>query len=229
MTGRVGNGVFSIEEGGTGLRQYNGVSKQPFTDSQRAREAAFTKANQTWPTIGIPAATAWRNWGKKQLVKTVSGRTRSREGKDCFVGLYAKMLQVNPMVAVPLVPPVSGLVPQSVVVSLSIVAQGAKFTGSAANSPGYVTELMAQEIRSEVALPSKQYGTLGFFAYKEAGDSTTLPTSPGYWSFATQFVEIATGRATGFQVLGTALVGLSMVEGGADEATSAPATEKKAA
>ena len=47
MTGRVGNGVFSIEEGGTGLRQYNGVSKQPFSDSQRAREAAFTKANQT--------------------------------------------------------------------------------------------------------------------------------------------------------------------------------------
>lgn len=45
MTGRVGDAVFSIEEGGIGMRQYNPISKQPFTEAQVAREQAFAKAN----------------------------------------------------------------------------------------------------------------------------------------------------------------------------------------
>ena len=221
MTGRVGNGVFSIEEGGTGIRQYNGVSKQPFSDSQLLREAAFTKANQTWTTIGLPAATAWRKWGKKQLVKTVSGRTRSREGKDCFVGLFAKMLQVSPSAAAPLAPPALALPAVSAEVSFSVTPQGVKFTSSAGLPEGITAELMVQEVRSEVALPKKQYGTLAFYAFDDAGSAVTFPWPVGYWNFGYQFVEASTGRTTGFTALGTTLVGLSMVEGGAEEAQKA--------
>ena len=227
MTGRVGNGVFSIVEGGTDLRQHNAISKQPFSDSQRVREAAFTKANQTWTTIGREAATAWRKWGAEQKVKTVAGKFRGREGKDCFVGLFAKMLQVNPLAAIP-VPPAFNFAGDPAVMSISVSSGAVDWDLSQANRPGVTMELMGQRLPSEVALPNKAgYRTIAFHSYPSGALSFQTDLEPGYWCFAAQAVEVASGRVANFQELGFGTVNLAVMQGGLDEAPEAG--EKKAA
>ncbi|RYG26569.1 hypothetical protein EON82_02855, partial [bacterium] len=105
ISGKVGAAVFSNEQDGVGMREHNPMSKQPFTPAQLAREAAFKKANQTWTTLSLTVATNWRNWGRTQKVRNeLTGKYRTRSGKDCFVGLYAKLLQVNAASALPSIP-----------------------------------------------------------------------------------------------------------------------------
>ena len=229
MTGKVGNGVFSIEQGGTGIRQYNGVSKQPFSEAQRAREAAFTKANQTWPTIGRANADKWRVWGAKQKVKTISGGIRGREGKDCFVGYFAKMLQVNAAAAVPL-PPVGTFGGDGATFSLLLENPTMDWVASKANATGVTTELMVQELPSEVALPNPQgYKTLAFHAFASGSLSYTVELDPGFYAFAAQEVEIATGRTACFAEVGFGTFGLALVRGGTDEEGQADEASLKAA
>lgn len=227
MTGKVGDAVFSIEEGGVGMRSYNALSKQPFTPAQLAIEAAFTKANQTWPTIGFEAAEAWRAWGRKQKVRNeLTGKYRDREGKDCFVGCYAKILQLGSTTAIPN-PPFGTYSGDSPVLSALLNPSGLDVESSSANKAGTTTELMIQELPSAVALPTPDgYRTVGFVAFEAGSLSTTVDLAPGFYLFAYQFVEIASGRVAGFKVVRRATVGLSVVQGGTVEA---PVGAKKAA
>ena len=134
------------------------------------------------------------------------------------------------MAAIP-TPPAEAPLKDSAVISVSIGPGGAKWECVSTNTEGVTTELMIQRIPSEVALPSKEYKTQGFYAFETVGDYVTLPLAPGWWSFGYQKVEIATGRVTGFMRLGTHLVSLSVVQGGADSAPAAKAKDaaKKAA
>ena len=219
MTGRVGDAVFSIEQGGVGMRNHNPISKQPFTAAQVAREVAFSKANQTWTTIGRPEAEKWRAWGRTQKVREITGEYRNRAGKDCFTGLYAKMLQVDPNAAIPSPPPKGSLIPDDLGLTVTMGPGRAIWSAIRGNRDGLTTELMAQELPSEVALPVKDgYKTLAFHAFVSGAPAFGTLLDAGYWAFAAQTVEIATGRTVGFAELGFGTIALSMVEGGADDA-----------
>lgn len=221
MSGLVGDAVFSNEQDGVGMRSHNPMSKQPFTPAQLAREAAFKKANQTWTTLSLTVANNWRAWGRTQSVRSpISGRYRTRDGKDCFVGLYAKMLQMNAASALPTIP-VGTYAGDANGVTLSVVAGSgvATWTASAANSAGTTTELLYQLLPSPVALARPdEYHSAKFQAFAGTGLTTTTTLAPGSYAFAYQFVELSTGRVAGFVPLGTSKVTLALVEGGADEA-----------
>lgn len=148
----------------------------------------------------------------------MSGGTRGRQGKDCFSGLYAKLLQMDPNAAIP-TPPVGRFAGDSVAFTASVVNGQVRIEASKANAAGVTTEFLFQELPSEVALSNpKGFHTADFHRFTNPVTAEVLTVPPGFYEFAAQFVEIATGRVAGFASLGRLTVGLSVMRGGADDA-----------
>ena len=227
MSGTLGNNVLSNDQDGTGVRSHNPVSKQPFTPKQLAREAAFTKANQTWTTLDAATAQEWRTYAASQRVRNpLTGKYRTRAAKDVFVGLYASLLGLGATHALPQVPAETFAGDPFAVGTLFEDGQ-LRFESTGANSAHVVTVLSAQRLPSANALPTKDgYRILGTKTYTTTDHDAAFDVAPGYWACACSFLNTLTGQTTPEVAIGVQRITLAVVRGGAD---AAPARAKKAA
>ena len=231
LSGRLGNTVASNEQDGTSIRAYNPVSKQPFTPAQLAAEADFTKANQTWPSLDPEIAQTFKDYALTQRVKNpLTGKYRTRNGKDVFVGLYAKLLQISSTSALPQIPTGTYSLP-GLSISISLQGNEATFRGSASTPNDTRLIAWGQRLPSRNATPTPDgYKTL-IVGSLEAGDANELTTTlaPGYWCFGTTFASAVTGQETAMVVYPVQTVTLAVEQGGVSEGSKPVRAAKKAA
>ena len=230
LSGRLGNTVTANEQDGTSVRAHNPVSKQPFTPAQRAAEADFAKANQTWPVLDPAIADQWKAYALTQKVRnSLTGKYRTRNGKDVFVGLYAKLLQISDASPLPQIPTGTYAVP-GISVAVTVGTGFATFTGSGPTPADTRLVALVQRIPSRNATPSLDGYVTGAVGSLESGDGNALEVAlaPGYWSFAYTWANAVTGQETAMVVLPVQAVAFAVEAGGAGEAPKARAAKRAA-
>ena len=100
-------------------------------------------------------------------------------------------------------PPTSDFVGDDLTVSVSAVAGVIRFTPSAPNSPGVVTELMFQKLPNPRRSPVKFYKSLAFAALVGPLD---VPMEPGLYALGYRFVRASTGQMTDMMPVGVVTV-----------------------
>lgn len=215
LTGRVGGVVYSNEQDGVGVRNHNPISKQPFTAAQLQIEANFTKATKAWVTLAPATAAQWKTYALGQKVKNpVSGKYRSRNARQIFVGLYAKMLQVSAASGLPSIP--TGTYAGDSLTLTAVPSTGKiTVTSSAANSANTTTEFLAYRLPSPNAIVDKgSLRTVQFFSFAPSTLSTQINVSAGTWVLCARYVNKTTGQETNLMDLPLQTVTLSIEEGG---------------
>ena len=231
LSGRLGNTVASNEQDGTSIRAYNPVSKQPFSPAQLVREAAFTKANQTWPSLDPTIADKFKAYAITQKVKNpLTGKYRTRNGKDVFVGLYAKLLQISATSPLPQIPAGTYSVP-GITITVAAGANEATFAGSASTPADTRLIAWGQRLPSRNATPTPDgYQILAIGSLNVAeGKKVTATLAPGYWCFATTFANAVTGQETPMVVYPVKTVTFAVEQGGVSDAAKPLRAAKKAA
>ncbi|MBS1715098.1 MAG: hypothetical protein JST30_12260 [Armatimonadetes bacterium] len=178
----------------------------PSSPAFAAAGGRLKQANAVWNTLSMEQAAAWADYAAT-IVRSgrVSGRSYSPTGKNAFVGLAVKVLQVDPMAEVPTSPPVGGYVGDDVVV-VTRAEGGLVFEASGPNRPGSVTELLVQRLVNERRRPDGDYKSMGFVAFSPGHLAHTLPVEPGVYACGYRFVEAATGRMTEAWLTGVRIV-----------------------
>ena len=227
LSGRLGNAIAANQQDGTELRAHNPISKQPFTPKQLAREAAFTKANQTWTTLDSATVSLFRTYAATQRVRnSLTGKYRTRGAKNVFVGMYAKLLQVSASSGLPQIPVGPFVAPE---IAVQVQAQTGRlvFTGSASTTANVRLEGLYQRLPSRNALPQANGYLTAAIGSLEAGDGNELdaPVAPGFYACAFRWVDATTGLDTPVVPLPMMTVGFAVAEGGLPDEAEA----KKAA
>ena len=215
LTGRVGGVVYSNGQDGVGMRNHNPTSKQPFTPAQLAIEANFTKAAKAWVTLAPATAAQWKTYALTQKVKNpISGKYRTRNARQVFIGLYAKLLQAYPASVLPTIP--SGSYAGDALTLTAAPTTGTvTITASAANGIVTTTEILAYRLPSPNAIVDRaQMRTVQFYRFVAGSLSTTIPVSAGTWAFAYRYLNRNTGQETGLSDLPLQTVALSVEDGG---------------
>ena len=218
ISGKVGNAVFSNEQDGVGMRSYNPISKQPFSPAQVSIESNFTKANRTWTTLGPTVVQGWRDWAKTQKVRNeLTGKYRTRGAKDCFVGCYAKMLQVSASSAAPSAP-TGSYAGDLITITLSNGIGQLVATASGANSASTTTEILVQKLPSANAQVNPEaYHTYAFKKFASGALTQSIVGTAGTYAVAYRFVNTVTGQMTALVPLSTLSISLSVEDGGMAE------------
>ncbi|HRK22590.1 MAG TPA: hypothetical protein PLX06_12310, partial [Fimbriimonadaceae bacterium] len=140
-------------------------------------------------------------------------------GIAAFIELTVKFLQNNPAGTIPLVPPTSEFIGDSITVSASAGTGMVTFTATAPNAAGIMTELLLQPLANAHREPSKNgYRSKQFFNFS-AGVLTRNVTVPaGFYAAGYRFVKASTGQATPLVALPVQTVALSLAKGGAPAA-----------
>lgn len=206
------------------------VYKRRSTPEQAVQEGRLKAVAAVWSEFGAAEAQAWNGYAATiEKRDGVTGVAYSPSGYNAFSALAYRILQMDPTAAVPHWPPTGTFLGDSVVVSVSSVAQASlpanpdiagteacttgdhagflTFAASAPNAPGVVTELMLQRLVNVRRTPTAQYKSAAFVAFDTTHLSASVPVEPGIYASAYRFVERATGRTSGMQTLGVVTVG----------------------
>lgn len=230
LSGRIGNTVLSNEQDGTSVRSYNPISNQPNTPAQLARQAAFTKASQTWTTLAPAVVASWRSYSLGLRTRNpLTGRYRSRSARNVFVGRYAKLLQISATHALPEIPAGPFVVPDLTVTAAASTGS-ITFTGSGPTPTDVRFEALVQRLPSQNAIPAPDgYRSAGIVVLDAAdGNKFSVSVTAGHWAVAYNFVDDNSGLETPRVELPVLSVALSVAAGGSEAATSRT-TQKRAA
>lgn len=217
IVGCVDGGVAYGRNGGTMLRS-RPTYRYRVTPPVAQGNDRLKQANAVWSGVGEITADAWDAYGRAHpRVDPVSGHRYASAGKNVFVGLSCKLLQLDATASLPHLPPMRPFIADDVVVELGVsigederrvsVVEGAiLFEASGPNSPGVVTELLIQPLKSVRSKPQTFYKSHGFVAFEEGNLGAEVALPAGVYACATQFVERSSGRTVGWARLGKVTV-----------------------
>lgn len=206
--GTFGNVIVTQGRSGTVLRARPTYRRQSSPD-QRRQAARFGRASRAWAELTMDEADAWNAYADR-LTKhdALSGRDYSPTGYNAFVALAIVLLRLDPLAPVPALPPVGGFEGDRTLVFATGEAGAARFTASAPNRAGVVTELMLQPLANVRRKPGKAYKGMAFALFENGALIADVPVEPGVYAAAYRFVERATGRVTNLRTLGKIVVGV---------------------
>lgn len=162
----------------------------------------LTAANAAWNTLSVTQFEAWNRYAETLTHHNrVSGEAYHPTGKNAFIGLAVKFLQVNPAGSIPLAPPAGSFVGDPILVSASPTPTGIAFAASGPNGPATLTELLFQPLKNARRSPGQFYKSGGFVAFSGPNPVETLVLPAGWYAVAYRFVEVSTGRSTPLQPL----------------------------
>ena len=225
LSGKSGNTVFVRTKSGTVVRDFV-IPTNPDTAAQQGIRSYFSRATSTFRNMTSSQVKSWDVYASQFTTRTRAGKLRKREGINVFTALTTKFLQVTPSGTIPMTPPTTAFVGDTITVTATGESGAVEFTASAANASGVKTELLLQPLPSANRKPDPNgYKSAYFVAFASGGLSLQIDAGPGYWAAAYRFVKTATGQATDLIQLPVMTVSLSVEEGGK---VSAPAKKKAA-
>lgn len=182
----------------------------PGTARQLASRAALTDAARAYRALSADDRAAWEGYALTLTVTNpVSGHTYSPSTISVFAGLFAKMRQINPVVAVPTTPPATPFVGDVITATVGdLDMEGMTFIGSAANAAGVTTEFLYQRIDSEAVKPDPRLARNVGFHVMAGGDLDPTLTTPvalhpnDHINLWYRFVKVATGQTSPLVDLG---------------------------
>lgn len=224
LRGKDGNVV--IRKGRNGLVLTPWVTpSNPRTGAQMAVRDYFTRATKAYEGLTSSQATAWKNYAET-ITKTdpVSGKTYHPTAGNVFVEYAAKFLQLNPNGTIPLTPPSSDFLGDSITLLVESESPGVlQFTASGANASGVTTELLVQKIANGNRTPNKEgYKHAAWKAFTSGSLTQNVSVPAGYYAAGYRFVKNSTGQATEMIPLPVSMVSFSVTQG-------VPSNRRKAA
>jgi hypothetical protein len=213
LAGKMEGGVAYGRNGGTAIRA-TPTYRYPVTPPVAQGNARLKRANAVWNTLTEAQADAWNAYGEAHPRRdAMTGERYAPAGKNLFVGLAAKLLQLDPEATLPLLPPTKPFLGDGVTVALGsnlddlgnrISAENGAivFAASGPNAPGVATELMIQPLKNVRCKPVKFYKSHGFVSFAAPDPTAAVPVGPGVYACAIQFVERSTGLVAGWLPLG---------------------------
>jgi hypothetical protein len=188
----------------------------------------FRKSGKTFESMSVSQVQLWKDYAQT-IVRTdpISGKTYHPTAINAFMQLAVKFLQLNPTGTIPLTPPTSDFLGDSITVTSSNPSAGLiRFTASAGNTLGVTTELLLQRLASPHRKPTvKGYRHAAWKVFTGPSLTHDIEVTPGWYAAAYRFVKNSTGQMTLLVPLPVVEVMLAVVEGG--DITSKP--QKKAA
>lgn len=177
--------------------------RYPKSPAQMAGALRLRQGAAVWNTLTAQQADAWNDYATT-LVRTnhPSGEEYSPIGRNVFLGLVVKFLQISPDGEIPLLPPAGDFLGDSITLSASGVPGGVAFTASGPNAPGVATELLVQALKNERQKPTTRYKSAGFVAFVPGHLTETRSLEPGWYAVGYRFVEPATGQSVAELLLG---------------------------
>lgn len=196
VSGRIGSEVATRGRGGTILRGLP-TYRRPTSPNEQITQTRMAAVMATYNTLTHAQAMAWNAYGQTITHhNAVSGRAYHPTGQNVFVALASKFLQANPAGTVPLVPPTTSFVGDTLTLTAAGAAGHLTFTASAPNAPGVLTELLVQKLKTPRRAPTPVYKSEAFASFAPGGLAVTLAFPPGVYACAFRFVEAATGQMT---------------------------------
>jgi len=220
------DGSVVIRNGRNGLVLTRWVlPSNPRTQAQTAIRDYFTRATKAYESLTVAQATAWKNYAKT-ITRTdpVSGRHYHPTANSVFIEYAAKFLQLSPNGTIPLMPPATDFLGDSITLLVESESPGVlKFTASGANAAGVTTELLIQPLANVNRTPSaSDYRHAAWKAFTSGSLTAQVNLPAGYYAAGYRFVKNSTGQATNIVTLPVTAVSLSIEQGGT-------ATRRKAA
>ncbi|NUL83174.1 MAG: hypothetical protein HUU60_10690 [Armatimonadetes bacterium] len=196
LSGKAGNAVFYRTNDQLRVRDY-AIPFDPQTPLQLASRERFAQANFVWSSLSPDQADAWRQYALSLGVRQPgSTAVRSPRAQNLFVGLAAKVLQIDPVAPVPVDPPDAPFFGDA----LSVSALGGTeitFEANAPNGEAALTELLIQPLATGARAPlSKAYRTAAFVRFAPGSLDYALLAPPGWYATAYRFVSPDTGQQT---------------------------------
>lgn len=203
VSGRLGDTIVVQLPQGTTLRRPPKYRKV-LSEGQRAAATRLSQASAAWNTLTAEQAEAWRAYAEEQVRhNALTGERYVPTAISVFTALSTKFLMVQPEANVPLAPPESLFIPGTGQVLISASTGGIVFSPISPDTPGQVTELLIQSLRSPRCKPGQQYRSAGFTAF---GGPAFVALAPGSYACAIRRVEIASGRTGLIMPLGAVTV-----------------------
>ena len=179
--------------------------KYPVQPSVRAGAGRMVQANAAWNELSLAQVEAWRVYADGlSRVEPVTLQRYSPTAKNAFVGLATKFLQIDPLGTIPVWPPSSDFVGDSLKVTVAASSGGVLFAASGDNTSDTLTELLVQPLKNIRRLPGRDYKSLAFHSFD--GSPVFVALEPGAYAFAFRFVRASTGQATILMPIGVAEV-----------------------
>lgn len=190
--------------------------KYPKVAAVQAGNERLKQAASVWVDLTYEEVLAWRAYAATVFrVEPVTLERYAQGTHTTFLGLAVKVLQVGEgpiygdagapasrptgVESIPRMPPTSDFLGDNLSVSVEAIATGLRFTSTAPNSAGVVTELMIQKLPNHRRQPTKFYKSAGFAVF---GGPIDVPLEPGFYACGYRFVRSATGQMTEMRSLG---------------------------
>lgn len=196
VRGTMGNQVLVLTRSGLVVRgkpQY----KFPISPATRAQTDRLKAAAEVWNSLTLEQVEAWRRYGETQRrMDPVTMKAYTQTANAAFVGLSTKFLQANPGAPIPVWPPDSEFMGDSVVLSVAVAAPGvARFRASGPNAPDVVTELLMQKLPNIRRVPKPFYASAAFHVFTPGSLEFDLAVEAGAYAFAYRFVRLSSGQS----------------------------------
>jgi hypothetical protein len=208
LGGSVGNVTFIRNPYGTLVRD-RVMPRDPHTAAQAGTRSRMARVGSLWRSMTPEQAAAWNLYAQETAMEGgVEALERTTTGQQVFTRLALKVLQVDETASVPLAPPTSPFAGDSPILVAEGSATAVRFSASAANAPGVVTEVLLQRLASpHRRLYTERFRSQRFHAFTSGGDVVEVSVAPGIYAAACRFVRAATGQCTGLMLLGRVSVG----------------------
>ena len=225
-SGRMGSVVWTRARNGATARTWTQVSN-PRTNAQTQVRQSFAQAARTFANMTPAQAAAWNAYGQT-ITRTnpLNGKTYHPAGIDIFMAYATKFLQLSPSGTIPVAPPASPFVGDSISLTAESESPGViSFNASGPNSAGVTTELLIQKLPGSNRKPNPEgYQHAAFKVFTSGSLKQDVNVVAGHYAAAYRFVKNSTGQATELVTLPVMTIGLS-VEVGSESRVS----RKKAA
>lgn len=222
----MGGQVYAGGGADTIIREYTrGV--QPGTASQKAQQSRLGRGAQGWGSLTDAQREAWTQAATKVKSRSVRRmKPKAITGPQLYTSLASKFLACSPGGTVPVYPPATAFKGDpSMVLTLTASTGNLVLSANHGNLAGVKTEIKVQKLAAIYRKPEKGgFRTKSYVAFAGTSLSASIPVAPGAYSVAVQYVNVATGETSGFQIVGQVAVALALTEGGlGDESLDAAA------
>ncbi|MBX3112540.1 MAG: hypothetical protein KF857_11065 [Fimbriimonadaceae bacterium] len=198
LSGSSGPCVFVRRRDGSVVLRERVDPRDPRTAAQLAAREAMRRASAAFAALDPAQMQAWLDYARLQAeADWAQGGRAQPNALNAYRRLALKALQVDPLAALPTLPPSAPFGGDAVTFAVGATGVGVVFTASGPDAPGVVTELLVQPLRLAVSpVDPAKYRSRGFVAFASAGEEALAPVRAGWVAPAVRFVRAATGQVS---------------------------------
>lgn len=210
LSGSAGSVVFVRDPSGATFVRERPLVRGGVSQAQRTWRDLIARAGAMWRTLTPEEVAAW--WQYADALRAADGPALDvppANASGLFAGLAAKVWQLDPYAEAPRLPPPTAFTGDGIAVSAAAVpVEGAvRFTASAPNASGVVTEVLLQPLPSATARPKRGKDRIrGAVSFAPGGLWMDVPVRSGTYAASVRFVRASTGQLSALVRLGALVV-----------------------